>query len=433
MHPDGPLRFSAMSPAYRGYALFLLWLASVISYLDRHILSVLLEPIRHEFGFSDTQLGLLGGVAFAVFYVLFAFPVARITERGDRRMILAIAVGLWSVAAAACGAVSGFVSLFVARAAVAVGEAGGGPAIQSLMADHVPPARRGGAFAILGTAITASIFTAYVLGGWLAQQLGWRLTFVAVALPGLLVSLLVWFTLKEPERGGSEGRLAAETAPPFGTALRLLWARPAFRWVVLAGAIAGMGAWGSGVWLASFLVRVHGMSIAQAGGLLGVIFGVCGTAGTLAGGLLSDRLIARTGRTAWSLRAPALLLAAAVPLAAIAYTADALTTAVTALAASLTLFHAYSGPWAAAIQGLAELRTRATATAVALFANSLVSMGLGPLVVGAASDLFGAQEGGSGLRYALLFTVTLCYALAAICFWMASRTLQADMVDAARG
>ena len=216
--------------------------------------------------------------------------------------------------------------------------------------------------------------------------------------------------------------------------VRRLLSRPAYRWLVLAGAFAGMGAWGTGLWLPSFFIRIHGMPVAQAGAAIGMIFGIGGTIGTLLGGNLADRLVARAGSGGqrWYMLLPAITLALAVPLAALAYSVPTAMAAFALLACTIVLTHAYSGPAIAMVQGLAGLRSRATSTAVYSFVNSLIAMGMGPLVVGVASDLFGVEHGAGALRYAMIFIVMLSFGGAALFFWLGSRSLEKGLESAAR-
>ena len=415
------------TPGYRTFVLGMLWLVMALSFLDRQIMAVVLEPVKAEFGFSDTQLGLLGGVAFAVFYVAFGFPIAWALDRGNRVRILSAAVFAWSLMTALCGLVTGFFSLFLARAGVAIGEAGGNPASQSLMADYFPPERRGAAFAVLGTSIPVAVMSGYIIGGWLVGSFGWRHTFLFLGIPGVLVALACLLLVAEPPRGASEQRSAGD-AIPMSVSVRRLLSRPAYRWLMLAGAFAGMGAWGTGLWLPSFFIRIHDMPIARAGAMIGLIFGIGGTIGTLAGGALADRLVSRmAGGRRWYMWLPTVTLALGVPLAAAAYQASTAGMALALLAAAVTLTHFYMGPTMALVQALAGLRSRATSSAVYSFVSSLISMGLGPLIVGVASDIFGVEQGPEALRYAMIFIVILSYGGAALFFWLGSRSLEAGM------
>jgi hypothetical protein len=247
-----------------------------------------------------------------------------------------------------------------------------------------------------------------------------------------VLALLIRATLAEPERGASENRAASAATPPFLETIRTLWSRAAYRNAALGGAAAGMAAWGSGVWLTSFLVRVHGLTVAEAGAALGLIFGVVGTIGTLAGGVAVDRLVARSGDTGWYMRLSAIGMIAAAPLAATAYLAPSLMMMLVMLTVTIFAAHLYSGPVTAMVQGLAKLRMRGTATAFYSLINGLVAMGLGPLLVGGASDLFGTEYGSEALRYALVTVVCSAYAVAALFFWFSSRTLRADLLEAAQ-
>jgi len=412
--------------------LAVLWLVSLFSFLDRQVLAVLLEPIKAEFGLSDTQLGLLGGVAFGSFYAVFGLPIARLVDRFNRRNLLALSIFLWSGMTALCGAVGSFAGLFAARAGVAIGEAGGSPSTASLLSDYFAPRERARAFAVLTMAIPVSIMTGYILGGLLNDLYGWRMAFVAIGLPGVLVALLVLAVVREPVRGASEN-MADSGAIGLRDALGRLWSRRAYRHVALGGALCSMGTWGSGVWLPSFFVRVHGFTIGEAGTAVGLVFGLGGIVGTLGGGFLADWLATRTGDDRWYVRVPLIALAGAVPLAFGAFLAGQATTALILLACMVTLMHGYGGPHAALLQSLAEPRLRGLSVSVYNFVNNLVAMGIGPLFVGAISDIYGVSEGPAALRYAILAIVVIAYGGGAILLQLAQRHVRSDILTARAG
>lgn len=426
-----PAEMPSPSKARRYYVLAVLWLVSMISFLDRQVLSVLLEPIKAEFQLSDTQLGLLGGVAFGTFYAIFGIPLARIVDRFNRRNLLSISIFFWSIMTALCGLATNFAALFATRAGVAIGEAGGSPSTASLVSDYFEPRSRGRAFAVLTMAIPISVMIGYILGGQLNDAYGWRATFLLIGLPGVVVALLVLFTVAEPVRGMSEQR--ADTGMiPFRTAIGRLWSRRSYRYVTVGGALVSMGAWGSGLWLPSFFVRVHGFSIAEAGAAVGLIFGCGGIIGTLSGGVIADRLASRTGDDRWYLRVPLIALAATVPLAFAVFLSPTVGLTLPLLFAFVTVMHVYGGPHAATLQGLAEPRMRGLSVSIYNFANNLIAMGLGPLFVGIISDYYRVEQGAEALRYALLAVVCFAYGGAALCLRLGCGTLSQDL-ESARG
>jgi predicted MFS family arabinose efflux permease len=393
----------------------------------------LLESIKADFGFSDTQLGLLGGAAFGLFYAAVGLPVALLADRGNRRTLIAVAVGLWSVMTALCGLATGFGSLFLARVGVGVGEAGGTPPAHSLISDLFPPERRAFALGILYLYVPLGFLIGYSSGGWLDEHVGWRLAFVLVGLPGVLLALIVRLTVREPQRGAAEGIAAADPAPSLRSTLRVFSRRRSLRHLPLAGAVHGIGAFAAAVWLPSYFVRAFGVGSTEAGLWIALAYGAGGIVGVLCGGALADRVVARTGDPRWYAWGSAAVVAATVPCSALVYLAPSLGLAVAALVVAMTLWHMFLGPVTATLQALAGLRRRAVAAALYLFLVNLVSTGLGPLAVGAASDLLGPRLGSDALRYALLVIVTSTSAWAAAHFFWAARSLPADLAAARRG
>ncbi|HEU4619672.1 MAG TPA: MFS transporter, partial [Gammaproteobacteria bacterium] len=287
------------SAARRRYVLGLLVAVGLAAWIDRNVLSVLLESIKADLGFSDTELGLLGGTAFGLFYAGVGLPVALLGDRGNRRSLIALALGLWSVMTALCGLASGFAALFLARVGVGVGEAGGTPPSHSLISDLFPPERRASALGIFSLYIPLGFLIGYAGGGWLDERVGWRLAFVIVGLPGVLLALLVRLTVREPRRGAREG-LADTAAPaPLLSSLRVFSRRASLRHLPLGGALYGIGAFASAVWLPSYFARAFGAGSAEAGAWIALAYGAGGVAGVLAGGWLADRLVRRSGDARW--------------------------------------------------------------------------------------------------------------------------------------
>jgi len=230
-----------ISNAYRSYVIAVIWLVMLLRFVDLQIIAVLLESIRAEFRVSDTQLGLLSGFAFALFYGTLGIPIAWLADRYNRRNIIAAAVGLWSAMTAVCGLAQSFLALLLARVGVGVGEAGGAPPSYSLISDYVRPEKRGTVFALLNSSVPVGLFIGFLVGGWVNEYHGWRAAFMVVGLPGIAVALLVRFTLREPPRGHSEQRTAGAPSPLSET-LRYLWSVRAYRHLVLATSIFTLGA-----------------------------------------------------------------------------------------------------------------------------------------------------------------------------------------------
>ena len=418
---------SDTSLRYRYYALGLLTLVYLLSYLDRQILSILLEPIKRDLALSDTQLGFLGGLAFAVFYTLFAIPMAAWSDRKSRRTLIAIVVAIWSVMTALSGLAVGFVTLLAARICVAVGESGAGPAAQSLVADYFAVHERGRAMSVFFLGVPLGILIGFLSGGWIAQNFGWRAAFFVVGLPGVAVAALVWLTLREPPRGHSEGLRADQTAPSVVETLHYLWAARSFRHIALGAALQAFVGYGSIHWIPSFLIRVHGMSVGEVGVWLALLVGVGLGVGTLLGGVLADCLSKRDMR--WWLWLPALSILACAPFMAFVLLWPDRLQVLMVYAIPVMLSAFWAGPVHAIVQAIVRVRMRAMAAAVLLFVINLVGLGLGPLVIGVLSDLLLAQFGAESLRYALLVVIP-AVAWSALHYWLGARTLRADLAVA---
>ena len=418
-----------VSRGYLNYVVAVLWVVMLLRFVDLQIVAVLLESIRREFEVSDTLLGLMTGSAFAIFYGTLGVPIAWLADRYNRRNIIVAAVGLWSAMTALCGLAGSFTSLFIARMGVGVGEAGGQPPAYSLVSDYVPPEKRSSVFAILNSAVPFGVFCGFIIGGWVNQHYGWRAAFMVVGLPGVLIALLIWLTVREPPRGLSDNR--TNVAPvPLGESLGYLWRTRSYRHLVLATTIFTLGAIGSGIWIPSFFVRVHGMANAEVAVWLAFIYGGGGVLGAMLGGYLADRLVARNNDKRWYAWLSAIAAAAILPFSFFVYLWPDPVTALLVHIGTTILMHSWMGPAYGTVQSIAGLPRRAMAAAVNGFAVNLLALGLGPLIVGAASDYFNARFGENSLRYSILAVVVVCYSWAALHFCLASRTLRQDLAAA---
>ena len=419
---------------YRRYVLGVLFLTYVLNTVDRSpVLGVSLQFIKTEFGASDTQLGLLSGIAFALFYATMGIPIAAWADRSNRRNVLALAVALWSAMTALCGAAVNFAMLFAARVGTAVGEAGGSPPSHSLISDYFPKRERGKAFAIFALGVPLGTTVGNYIGGQSVEAFGWRTTFMLVGAPGLLVSLLVLLTVREPPRGMSDG-VAATTAhtrvPGMFEALGVLWTRRSFRHLSLAAALHSVVWYASGAFNAAFLIRSHGMTAGEAGNWL-TLFAAVGGLGTFLGGYTADRLSAHTGDKRWYLWVPGAATLVMVPFQFGAYLPDDLTIAVPSFAIMTFLAAVFFGPSFAMTQGLATLRMRSVATSLLLFVQTLIGYGLGPLMAGRISDWLMPTYGTDSLRWALV-TVGLVNVWAAGHYFRGTRTLREELALAER-
>jgi len=427
---QGRARESLISNGHRRYVLGLLVVVGIFAWMDRNVLAILLESIRQEFNFSDTQLGLLGGVAFGLFYATLGFPVAWLADKYNRRNLISVALALWSVMTALCGVTTGFVTLFLARVGVGIGEAGASPPSQSLISDYFPPSRRGFALGIFYLYVPLGFVAGFLAGGWLNEYFDWRTAFLLVGLPGVLLALIVRFTLKEPQRGLSEGIGDASATPTLWSTVQYFWSLHSLRHLPLAGALHGVGAFAAAVWLPSYFIRAYGLSSGEVGTWLALAYGVAGGVGVLSGGYLTDKLVKHTGDERWYPRSCALAILAATPFAVILYLANSLPIALLGLFVMTLFTHMFLGPVTAIMQGLAGLRRRAVVAAFYLFLVNLISTGVGPLFVGMASDYFSTRFGTDSLRYALLLMVLITSIWAAVHFLLATKTLLSDLETA---
>jgi predicted MFS family arabinose efflux permease len=407
---------------YRWYVLSLLWMVAVLRFVDMQILAVLLEPIKQEFQLSDTQLSLLGGFAFALFYGSLGLPIAWLADRYNRRNIIAIAVAFWSLMTALCGQASSFATLFLARMGVGMGEAGAYPPSTSLLADYFKPKERSHACAILASAIPMGVFIGFMVGGVVAQYWGWRAAFAIVGLPGVALGLLVYLTVKEPQRGAcDEGELPSGPPESFRTSIEALWDNSAYRYVVLGACLFTLGAAGSGIWMPSFFMRHHGLELAQTGFLMALLYGGGGMLGALTSGWLANLIGTRTTEGLPHASLCCLSLALVLPVLPIIFLVGDTTWALSALGIMTILMHINSGPVLALLQQLAGCQRRAMAHAVSMLVSNLVALPLGPLFVGLCSDYFGERFGSATLGYAILALLLLAWSSAAWCFYFAGK------------
>jgi predicted MFS family arabinose efflux permease len=416
---------SAPAPAPRArYALGVLFVVYAVSLIDRQILAMLLQPIKAELGLRDWQLGFLSGLSFALFYSTAGIPLARLADRGSRRNVIAAGMVVWSVATALCGSARSFVQLALARVAVGAGEAAGSPPSHSLISDLFPPQQRARALAIYTMGANFGIMGGFMLGGWLSESIGWRWTFVAVGLPGVLVALVVRLTLPEPQRGAIEARVDDAPQPPLGAALRHLFSLRAYRQIGVATSLYNVASYGFMFWVPAYMERVHEMGRTEIGLWLGPIAGLAGASGAFIGGWLADRGAHHDER--WLVWVPAYAGLVATPFIVLflmvsdAYVALACYVPVTLLTAMWT------GPTYSAVQGLVSLRMRATASAVLLFLLNFIGFGIGPQLVGILSDVLEPVWGNEAIRYALL-AVGLCKAWASLHSFLAARHIRAEL------
>jgi MFS family permease len=423
---DGGSVLSTPAPATASaarYALGLLVVVYIVNNIDRQIMNILIEPVRADLGLTDTQLGLLVGGAFAIFYTFAGLPIARWADRSNRRSIIALALAIWSAMTVASGLARSFGQLLLARIGVGVGEAGCTPPAHSLLSDYFPLERRGTALSIYQLGGQIGILLGLAFGGYLAETLDWRKAFFIVGAPGLLLAIIVRLTLREPARGLSDVGVSLEVEP-FPAVLRFIWSLRALRHVLIATSLQTVVIAAQLTWHAPFLVRVHGMSLTEVGITLGLIAGVFGGAATFAGGYFGDRLQRRDLR--WYLWLPAAGALASVPFSSAAYLAPGPNVAIALIVCATLGNHLFAALGHATIQSLAKPRMRATMSAIGLFAMNLVGFGLGPLIAGTLSDMLRPRFGEDAIRYAVL-AMTVVMLWAALHYFLAARTYREDL------
>jgi MFS family permease len=401
-----------MKLSYKNYLLFLLMLILAFNYVDRLAVSLVLQDIKIHFHLSDTQLGLLSGLAFALFYSVMGIPIARWADRGNRALVITVTTALWSGAVALCGYASTFVQLLLARVGVAVGEAGCMPPAHSLIADYFPRAERPRAAAVYMQGSNLSVLIGYFLAGWLSQRYGWQTMFKLLGLPGVVLALIAWATLREPRRQPAASTMptpskTTTTPPPprhsLVEVIVTLWNNVTFRYLWLTFSIMNFFSYGVVQWQPTFFIRTFGMSTEALGLWLTLIYGVGGVIGTYLGGMIASRYAKHNEAlqlraTGWLYVGYAVVMAG-VLLSPNKYFAITLNT-LGVLAASLG-----SGPLFGTIQTVVPERMRGMSISLLYLLGNLIGMGLGPLAAGAMSDFFGPWAGVNSLRYALL---TLC-------------------------
>lgn len=428
----------AAAPTYkagRWYALAILTLVYTSSYVDRTIFSVVQEAIKKELQLTDTQLGFMGGTAFGLFYATLGIPIALLADRSNRRNIIAVATAVWSAMTALCGLSTNFWQMVGARIGVGVGEAGSSPPSHSMIADMFAPAERSRAMAIFALGVYLGAMLAFLIGSYVVTIYGWRWTFFIVGLPGILIALLVWLTVKEPQRGHSEGAIHAPPARTLKEAIaslvgafRFLWQSRACRHIIIGVTLTSFVGYGGVQFATSFLMRTHQMTYIQVGLFLAPVAGFVGVAGALLGGYLADRY--GKGDIRWTAWVVGFAKFGAVPFGIAFYLIDDVTIALAIYLPAAFLGAFYLGPSFALIQSLSPIAMRATAAATMLFVINIIGLGLGPLIVGKVSDMLIPTFGTDSLRYALLFTY-LINIWAAAHYMLAGNALGRDAKKAA--
>jgi MFS family permease len=435
------------SPAYRAWLLTLLLLAYACSFVDRIIVNVVGQAIIADLGLSDLQFGLLGGLAFAIFYTAFGLPAARLAERRGRVPILSLSIAVWSLMTMLCGVAQNYAQLLLFRMGVGVGEAGCTPAAHSLISDHYPPAQRASALSVYFLGVPLGTLAGALVGGWVGHALGWRLALIWAGAPGLLLALVVWLTVHEPA-GGRPSVPGPIALPPLSAVVARVTSVRSLLNLTIGCTLVTMAANGISTFAPAYFVRGFGMRLTEAGTAFGIVMGLAGLLGILTGGFGSDLASRRDRR--WYAWLPATGVVLSAPLYAVGYSQATAGVALPLILAGAVCLSVYVAPVFAVAQNLVEPRMRASMSAILLFSMNLVGQGLGPTLMGKASDMLAERRYGgdyraqcltarpagladacaaasaAGLRQTLVGT-SLMLPVGAVFFLRASSTLRRDL------
>jgi len=407
--------------------LWILLIVYIFNFLDRQIVNILAEPIKADLGLTDTELGLLAGPAFAVFYALLGVPIARYADRdgSNRVRLIALALAIWSAMTAVCGLAQNFVQLLFARIGVGVGEAGCTPAAHSLITDSVPAEKRSSAIAFYGLGVPVGSLLGLILGGVVNDLYGWRIALMLVGAPGLLLALIVLFFMREPRHHRVvEAAKAAPAQLPAGAAMREIFGSRAFIYILIAASVTAFLGYGKALWTISFFIRSHDLSTTEAGLSMAVVLGLAAAFGTWLGGKAADVFGRRDKRHILSL--PAYGMAIFAPLLFLGYHMEDWRVAMALLIVPSIVNSAYYGPAYACVQGLVRPQARAVAASIMLFGQNLIGLGFGPFLFGVLSDALAPTYGEESVRY-VLYGAAWLGLIPAFFFWRASLRLGREL------
>ena len=412
-----------VSNLYRNYVLVMLTLVYVFNFIDRQLLVILQESIKKELHLSDTQLGLLSGFTFAIFYVTLGIPIASLADKSNRRNIVAISLSLWSLMTALSGRARNFVQLLFARIGVGIGEAGGSPPAHAMISDYFPPEKRATALSVYSTGIYIGILIGFLIGGYLNQHLGWRTAFLVLGIPGVIFSLLFYITVKEPRRGATDIHATASDKPhSLVEVIRYLYSTKTFVWLAMATGLHVFCIYGLFNWAPSFLARLHGMKTSEIGVLLGLILGIGGAIGTYGGGWLTDYFGKKD--KSWYLKIPAYAIIISIFCAAGALFLQSNFLSVACLGLCVSLHSMYLGPSIAVVHSLVPASMRALASAILFLVLNLIGLGFGPLAVGMISDWLAPSLGVESLRWAMSIVILVSIASSTLFFKSAKKWVE---------
>ena len=413
------------SKRYTWYVLIVLTGVYTFNFIDRQILTILQESIKLDLDLSDKQLGLLTGLAFAIFYVTLGLPIARFADKNNRKNVVAASLAIWSLLTAVSGLAQNFVQLALARVGVGIGEAGGSPPSHAIVSDYFPEEKRATALSIYSMGIYIGIFLGFLVGGIIAQNYGWRAALYTLGIPGVLYAILVYITIKEPPKGLSDKvKIKDLNAPSLKEVARLLLSKKTFIFIAIATGLHTFGTYGVGNFFPPFMQRVHHLDVQTVGIWLGITTGLGGGIGTYLGGYLADRFREKDIRWyIWITLIAGLLNT--IPFFIIVFHPNSQLVLFTTFFTNF--FTAmYLGPTIAVTHSLVDARMRAFASAVLFFILNIIGLGLGPLTVGTLSDWLLPIYGNESLRYAFLFTF-ITSTISLVLFYLASRNYKKDL------
>ena len=418
---------STMSQARVRLTIYVLLVVYILNFLDRQIVAILAHPIARDLGLSDTQIGLMTGLAFALFYTGLGIPIARLADRPttNRIWVISGSLAVWSAMTALCGAAQNFVQIFLARVGVGIGEAGGTPPAHSLIAEIVPPQRRASALSLYQLGPPLGGLIGMVLGGILADSIGWRMAFVVVGLPGIALALVVVALLRDPRASAALATIAPPQPVSFGKSFGQIFASLANRRVLAACALAAIANFGMMIWAPIYLQRSFGLSASQTGIWFGLVNGIASALGVWLGGQFGDRLMRRGKQHL--LTVPAVAVALASPLLVLGLMAPQWQWAMVLFFPAILVLWLHVGPCYSAVQGLVPSTSRATASASILLMQNLFGLGLGVPAIGWLSDHYKPEWGVDSVRYVLVAVVLIVPLAAGWLLWSARKYLPDEL------
>ncbi|MBA3459673.1 MAG: MFS transporter [Deltaproteobacteria bacterium] len=416
-----------VSRRYRYYVLGVLVVVYTMNFLDRQILGILAAPIKKELDLTDGQLGLMGGLAFAMLYSTLGIPIAWLADRSSRKKIIAWSLGIWSGFTALCGLATGFWQLFLARIGVGIGEAGGVAPSYSMIGDYFPKEQRARALSVFSLGIPIGSGCGILFGGLIAASINWRYAFIIVGGAGLLLAPVLYLTVKDPRRGGEAAAGQPVVKPPaFMEVFRLVTRKKTFWLMALGAAMSSICGYGVAFWLPSFFMRSMGLTLVETSWFYGALTFFGGCIGIVGGGMLADKLGAKS-RSAYP-KIPSIAFLIAMPCFFAAVNTSNLYLAFPLFLIPTALNLMWLGPVLTAVQHLVPAQMRTTASAMFLLINNLLGIAVGYYYFGAVSDAMRPYFGDESLRYAIYSGLGF-YLISSVLFALASKTIKRDWVE----